>query len=103
MPVLIIAIVFSVPLAAILGAYWVRVKRMEFEAGARDVEPRLRALEAENRELRQRVETLETIATDADPARLRTRVRVESAATAAAPGETSEAAVGAAPAARRAM
>ena len=102
MPVLIVAIVFSVPLAAILGAYWVRVKRMEFEAGARDVEPRLRALEAENRELRQRVETLETIATDADPARLRTRVRVEPAATATA-GEPAEAAVGAAPAARRAV
>ncbi len=84
MPVIIVAIVFSVPLAAILGAYWVRVKRMEFEAGARDVEPRLRALEAENRELRQRVEVLETIATDADPARLRARVRVEPTARATA-------------------
>jgi hypothetical protein len=83
MPVLIVAIVFSVPLAAIVGAFWVKVKRMEFEAGARDVEPRLRALEAENRELRSRVEVLETIVTSDEPQRLRTRVRVEAAAPAA--------------------
>ena len=101
LPVLIVAIVFSVPLAAIIGAFWVKVKRMEFEAGARDVEPRLRALEAENRELRQRVEVLETIATDDEPQRLRTRVRVEPAATAAA-GEPAESAAPAAQSARRA-
>lgn len=95
LPVLIVAIVFSVPLAAIVGAFWVKVKRMEFEAGARDVEPRLRALEAENRELRQRVEVLETIVTSDEPQRLRTRVRVE----APAPTATAEPAeVAAAPA-----
>ena len=58
MEALIVAIVFSVPLSAIVGAYWVKVKRLELEAGAKDVEPRLRALEAENRELRERVEVL---------------------------------------------
>ncbi len=79
MPVLIIAIVFSVPLAAIVGSFWVRVKRMEFEAGGRDQEPRMRALEAENRELRQRIETLETIVTVDDPRGARTRVRVAAA------------------------
>lgn len=79
MPVLIIAIVFSVPLAAIIGSFWVRVKRMEFEAGGRDHEPRMRALEAENRELRQRVETLETIVTMDDHRGARTRVRVADA------------------------
>lgn len=75
LPVLIVAIVFSVPLAAILGSFWVKVKRMEFEAGGRDMDPRVRALEAENRELRQRVEVLETIVTSDDPRRGSTRVR----------------------------
>ncbi len=75
LPVLIVAIVFSVPLAAILGSFWVKVKRMEFEAGGRDFEPRMRALEAENRELRQRVEVLETIVTSDEPRRGSTRVR----------------------------
>ncbi|MFO0625205.1 MAG: hypothetical protein U0325_06260 [Polyangiales bacterium] len=50
MEALIVAIVFSVPLSAIVGSYWVKVKRLELETGAKDVEPRLRALEAENRE-----------------------------------------------------
>lgn len=77
LPVLIVAIVFSVPLAAIVGAYWVRVKRMELESGApaRETEARLRAMESENRELRARVEVLETIVTS-DEAPRRTRVRV---------------------------
>jgi hypothetical protein len=74
MEALIVAIVFSVPLSAIVGSYWVKVKRLELESGAKDVEPRLRALEAENRELRQRVEVLETIATSDSPARTRVRV-----------------------------
>lgn len=77
LPVLILAIVMSVPLAAIVGSFWVRVKRMEFEAGGRDLDPRLRALEAENRELRQRVEVLETIVTSDEPRRAATRVRVQ--------------------------
>lgn len=74
----IVAVVFSVPLAAILGGYWVRVKRIELESGgpARELDARLRALEAENRELRSRVETLETIATSDAP---RSRVRVTAA------------------------
>lgn len=80
LPVLIVAIVFSVPLAAIVGSFWVKVKRMEYQSGARDVEPRLRALEAENRELRQRIEVLETIATS-DAPRARSRVRVDLVAT----------------------
>lgn len=77
--VLVVAIVFSVPLAAIVGSFWMRVKRMEFESGGRDQEPRLRALEAENRELRQRVEVLETIVTSDEPRRGSTRVRVQPA------------------------
>lgn len=82
MEALILLIVFSVPLAAIVGGYWVKVKRMELESGGRDLDPRMRALEAENRELRQRVEVLETIVTSDAP---RTRVRVE-----AAPAEARE-------------
>lgn len=88
--VLVVAIVFSVPLAAILGSFWMRVKRMEFEAGGRDLEPRLRALEAENRELRQRVEVLETIVTSDEPRRGSTRVRVQPEQ--AAPSQPDEAA-----------
>lgn len=91
LPVLIVAIVFSVPLAAIVGAYWVRVKRMELESGApaRETEARLRALESENRELRSRVEVLETIVTSDDAPKQRTRVRV--AAEPAGPTEVHDA------------
>jgi hypothetical protein len=73
--VLILGIIFSVPLSAILGAYWVRIKRLDAEGGGA-ADARLRALEAEARELRARVEVLETIATSDHP---KGRVRVEPA------------------------
>lgn len=90
--VLILGIIFSVPLSAILGAYWVRIKRMDLEAGKGGAsDERLRALEAEARELRARVEVLETIVTSDHP---RGRVRVEASAP-----EVAEAAAGASAAA----
>ncbi len=83
LPAFIIAVVFSVPLAAIIGAYIVKLRRMELEAGGgegRETDARLRALEAENRDLRTRVEVLETIVTSDDP-RAAAKVRMVSSAT----------------------
>jgi predicted nuclease with TOPRIM domain len=80
---IIVLIVFSVPLSAIIGSFWLKAKRIEHESGGSTLEPRLRALEAENRELRQRVETLETIVTSDEPHRGSTRVRVQPTQTAA--------------------
>jgi uncharacterized protein YlxW (UPF0749 family) len=79
---IIVLIVFSVPLSAIIGSFWLKAKRLEHESGGREFEPRMRALEAENRDLRQRVETLETIVTSDEPRRGSTRIRVQSTQTA---------------------
>lgn len=68
--VLIMAIIFSVPLTAILGRVYLKAKAIDAQRGAgADAERRLLALERENAELKARVETLETIATS-EPARL---------------------------------
>ena len=64
MEVFVILAVFSVPLAAILSSSWVKVQKLKLESGGGpETATRLQRLEAENAELRQRVETLETIAT----------------------------------------
>lgn len=103
LPAIIVGIVFSVPLSAIVGAYWVKVKRLELESGgpAREIDARLRALEAENRELRSRVEVLETIATSDTPSSARTRVRVAASAAEVLAESAHEHEVPAARAARR--
>lgn len=68
--------VFSVPLAAIFGAVYLKAQRLKLQAGAA-ADPRLGArlasLEADNAEMRARIETLETIVTSDD---VRPRVRV---------------------------
>jgi hypothetical protein len=66
----ILLVVFSVPLAAILGRTFIKYKTLELERGKADggseTARRLAALEKANAELRERVETLETIAIDSD-------------------------------------
>jgi len=64
-----VVLIFGTPLAAIGAFTALRLKRMQLEGGAKatpELERRLLALEGENRELRGRVETLETIATSGD-------------------------------------
>jgi hypothetical protein len=63
--VLVILAVFSVPLVGIISSSWLKYKKMQLDAGAASPETarKLRLLEQQNDELRQRVETLETIAT----------------------------------------
>jgi hypothetical protein len=66
--VLILLAIFSVPLGGILARTVLKWRRMELEsgrAGNPQLEARLTVLERENRELRSRMETLETIAIDA--------------------------------------
>lgn len=75
--VLIIAIVFAVPISAIVAWAKVRLRRIELESGigAHDNGQRLAALERENADLRARVSVLESIVTlDEHPP---TRVRVD--------------------------
>ncbi|MBI1949182.1 MAG: hypothetical protein HYS27_26075 [Deltaproteobacteria bacterium] len=68
---IIILAVFSVPLTAIVSSAWLKAKRLDAERKpAPEVEKRLALLEAKNAELRERVETLETIATGMDARQL---------------------------------
>ncbi len=82
MPTDIVALVmiFGIPLSAIIGSYVLKMKKLEIEAGGganADVARRLAQLETENRDLRTRVETLETIVTSDESPR---RVRVDAGA-----------------------
>jgi hypothetical protein len=83
--VLMTMIVFSVPLSAIIGGFWLKAKKIQATSGPDpQLAYRLAQLEAQNSELRQRVETLETIVTsDKWDARLASRVRVQGTAPAA--------------------
>lgn len=77
--VLIVAIVFSVPLSAILGGIYLKVQKLRASASP---DPRLlqrmAQLEAQNKDLQQRIETLETIVTSTDwDIRRKVQVRVE--------------------------
>lgn len=79
--IIVVAIVFSVPIAAIVSWARIKMRRMELEAGAAgdpQIEARLTRLEREKAELQTRIETLESIVTMDEPAPPRTRVRVES-------------------------
>lgn len=80
--VIVVAIVFAVPISAILSWSRIKLRRLELEAGAvgnRQVEERLAKLEREKAELEERVGTLESIITLDAPVPARTRVRVEAA------------------------
>ncbi len=85
--------IFGIPLSAIIGSYYVKLKRMEIEAGGGGntgaLARRVAQLEADNRDARARIEVLETIVTADEPVG-RARVRVD-AANARATGSVSAA------------
>jgi uncharacterized coiled-coil protein SlyX len=103
--ILIIAIVFAVPISAIVSWAKIKLRRLELEAGAggnRQLEDRLARLERERAELEERIGTLESIVTMDAPVQARTRVRVEAAQAAAVASAEDDAAALALAAARRA-
>ena len=67
--VLIILAVFSVPLTAIVSSTWLKARRLEIVGGGAQQRAELLALRLEARELRDRVEVLETIATGGEASR----------------------------------
>ena len=84
--IFIVAIVFAVPISAIVGWTKVKLRRMELEAGVgghRATDERLARLEREKADLAERVGVLESIVTMDAPVDGRTRVRVEAARAAA--------------------
>ncbi len=62
--VFVILALMSVPLSAIAGRTYLKARALD---AARDESLRIKLLETELRELRDRVEVLETIATDGGP------------------------------------
>ncbi len=76
--VLIVAIVFAVPISAIVSRAWLAARRMDAQGGDKRVVDRLDVLAAENADLRKRMEVLETIVTIDSP--VATRVRVDAVA-----------------------
>ncbi|PKQ68274.1 Phage shock protein B [Raineya orbicola] len=62
-------LVFSIPLVAIIGGYYVKLRRMELEKGGVSEKDRknIDFLLQENERLRQRVENLEQIITSIEP------------------------------------
>ncbi len=85
--ILVVAIVFAVPLSAIISWAKIKLRRIELEAGAagnRQLEDRLHRLERERADLEERIGALESIVTLDAPVQARTRVRVEAAAAASA-------------------
>lgn len=73
-----IVMVFGIPLSAILGGVWLKARRMELEAGGSGVGRRVAELEAQNEDLRKRIEVLETIVTS-DEGSSRRRVQLDAA------------------------
>jgi hypothetical protein len=76
-------LIFGIPLSAIIGGYMVKLKKMELESGGgagTDVLRKLAMLEAENRDLKSRVEVLETIVTSDDAIGARSKIRVDAGA-----------------------
>ena len=61
--VAVLLAIFSVPLAAILSSTYLKAKRLNQEKADAEIHRKVRALEAEAADLRERVENLETIAT----------------------------------------
>ena len=85
--ILVVAIVFAVPLTAIVSWAKIKLRRLELEAGVRGgraLEDRVDRLERERTDLQERVDALESIITMDQPVQARTRVRVEAAQAAAA-------------------
>lgn len=83
--------VFGIPLSAIIGAYMLKLKRMELEAGGGgkggDLARRVAQLESDNRDARARIEVLETIVTGDEPTvGTRARLRVDAATARSGPG-----------------
>jgi hypothetical protein len=102
--ILIVAIVFAVPISAIVSWAKIKLRRMELEAGvggSKALEDRVNRLERERADLQERVDALESIITMDAPVQPRTRVRVE-AARAAAEEDDAAALAAAAAATRRA-
>ena len=102
--VVAIAIVFAVPITAIVSWSKIKLRRLELEAGGgnnRQLEARLAQLERANADLQERLGTVETIVTMDAPVEARTRVRVAAAHAAAVTSAEDDAAALAA-AARRA-
>ncbi|MGF1534514.1 MAG: hypothetical protein ACFCUI_12485 [Bernardetiaceae bacterium] len=60
-----IVMTFSIPLSAIVGSYYLKIKKLNTQADPKSLK-RLEVALAENEELRQRVENLETIVTELD-------------------------------------
>ena len=86
--IIAIVMVFGIPLSAIIGSFMLKYKRMELERGGgagADASRRIAQLEADNAELRKRVEVLETIVTS-DVSPREARVRVDAASSGAEPG-----------------
>ena len=84
--IIVIAIVFAVPISAIVSWAKIKLRRIELEAGAggnRLLEDRLARLEREKADLQERVGVLESIVTMDAPVQARTRIRVEAAQAAA--------------------
>jgi hypothetical protein len=72
-----IVMVFGIPMSAIIGSFWLKAKRLQLASGeGAGTASRLAKLEADNQDLRQRVEVLETIVTS-DTSTARQRVLLE--------------------------
>lgn len=65
--VLIILAVFSVPLTAIVSSTWLKARRLEADGGGAKLRAELEGMRQQTRELKARVEVLETIATGGEP------------------------------------
>jgi hypothetical protein len=69
--------VFGIPMSAILGSFWLKAKRLQLASGdSSGSASRLAKLEADNADLKHRMEVIETIVTS-DPAPVHARVLVE--------------------------
>jgi hypothetical protein len=102
--IIVIAIVFAVPISAILSWAKIKLRRMELEAGVgggRALEDRVNRLEHERADLQERVDALESIVSMDAPVQPRTRVRVEATQAAAAAAAAEDDAAALAAAARR--
>ncbi|MDB4932285.1 MAG: hypothetical protein JWM10_4769, partial [Myxococcaceae bacterium] len=80
--IIVVAIVFAVPITAIVSWAKIKLRRLELEAGVgggKALEDRLMRLERERADLQERVDALESIVTMDAPVQPRTRVRVEAA------------------------
>ena len=61
---IIILTVFSVPLTAIVSSVWLKAKKLDSETGGQKLREKIDALDEQNRDLKRRIEVLESIAID---------------------------------------